>query len=182
MSMNPATPPGEKTHDISGAGAGQPPKKILLLEDDPDLMDTLAKFLESCSFQVVTVANGAEGLRKIVESDFDVILCDLVMPNLPGDMFYLAVERSKPHLCKRFIFMTGHRADPKWDEFIRKIGALAIWKPFQPHELLDRIEVIEARAHTAHIPKPAPASKPALPHPPSKHPPEGPLNLDTIIT
>lgn len=125
------------------------PKKILLLEDDKDLAPMLECFLKTNSFQVTTVSNGVQGLRKIMESDFDVILCDMVMPNLPGDMFYLAVERTKPGLCKRFLFMTGHAADPKWDSFIRKVNGVILWKPFELHELMERIALVLNKAPVA---------------------------------
>jgi two-component system, NtrC family, sensor kinase len=81
-------------------------------------------------------------VREIMARDFDLILCDLVMPNLPGDMFYLAVERTKQHLCKRFVFMTGHRADPKWDGFIRKVGGVVIWKPFSLPKLVTMMQQV----------------------------------------
>jgi CheY-like chemotaxis protein len=58
-------------------------------------------FLESHSFEVTCVTNGVDGLRKVMSHAFDVILCDLNMPNLPGDKFHLAVERARKQLCRR---------------------------------------------------------------------------------
>jgi DNA-binding NarL/FixJ family response regulator len=75
-------------------------------------------------------------------TDFSIILCDMVMPNFPGDMFYAAVERVRPKLCKRFIFMTGHQGDRKIEEFIRRIRGLMLWKPFQMTILFDTIKVV----------------------------------------
>ena len=118
------------------------PESVLLLEDDAVFGETVQRFLESHSFRVTRVANGAEGLRQITAADFDVILCDLVMPNLPGDLFYLAVERIKPHLCKRFVFMTGHRADPNTEGFIRRVRGPMLWKPFPLADLLTAIAVV----------------------------------------
>ena len=97
------------------------------------------------SFQVTCVPSGVEGLRQIMARDFDVILCDMVMPHVPGDMFYLAVERTKPALCKRFVFMTGYRADPKIDSFLRKTGGYVLWKPFETLQLSNAINVILQR-------------------------------------
>ncbi len=57
----------------------------------------------------------------------------------------MAVERVKPHLCKRFLFMSGHRGDRKVDEFIRKVHGLILWKPFQSHILMESIQVIEQK-------------------------------------
>ncbi len=78
--------------------------------------------------------------------DFDLVLCDLVMPTFPGDKFYLAVDRVKPALCRRFLFMTGHRAEPRYETFIQEIGGLMLWKPFGAHELLAAIQSVLRRA------------------------------------
>jgi DNA-binding response OmpR family regulator len=145
MENSPPTPEKEATAASSTANPTVPRRKLLMLEDDVELTDLLRSYLEKFHYEVVCVPNGVEGLKRIMESDFDVILCDLVMPHLPGDMFYLAVERTKPRLTKRFIFMTGHRADPKWDAFVRKISGVILWKPFQLFELMERIQMIDAK-------------------------------------
>ena len=134
-------PPQEKTHDIDARDGGDF-KSILLLEDEGDFTEVLKTYLETSSFRVTCVNNGVEGLKKIMNADYDLILCDMMMPNLPGDMFYLAVERTKPHLCKRFIFMTGHKGDKKIDDFIRGVRGVMLWKPFQPHDLLETIKLV----------------------------------------
>jgi len=114
-------------------------KKVLMLEDDPDCAKMLQDFLESHSFEVTCVTNGADGVRQVLDQDFDILLCDLVMPHLPGDMFYLAVERTKPHLCRRFVFMTGYGANPKYEAFIRKAKVPMMLKPFLLSDLLGTI-------------------------------------------
>jgi DNA-binding response OmpR family regulator len=135
-----------KTLDI-GDEFGPPPKpqKILLLEDDEAFKNLIKTFLEANFFQVVAVSNGVEGVREILASDFEIIICDMMMPNLPGDMFYLAVERMRPHLCSRFIFITGMRGDGKAAEFVRKINGTMLMKPFHVDDLL---EIITFLHHT----------------------------------
>jgi CheY-like chemotaxis protein len=96
-------------------------RKVLLLEDEPQFRDIIKDFLASHGFDVVGVQNGVEGVHEVLASDFEVILCDMMMPTLPGDMFYRAVERMRPHLCDRFIFMTGHRGNPKVNDFIKTV-------------------------------------------------------------
>jgi DNA-binding NtrC family response regulator len=81
--------------------------------------------------------------------DFVVIHCDMLMPNLPGDMFYLAVQKVKPHLCRRFVFMTGQKGSKKIDEFIRKVRGVILWKPFHPHDLLDTIKYVLKKSREA---------------------------------
>ena len=108
-------------------------------------MEILREFLTPQNYHIVSVSNGAAGIREILASDFDVILCDMMMPNLPGDMFYLAVQRSRPHLIRRFIFMTGHHGNPRIDDFIRNVGGLMLWKPFQLYQLMEAIQVVERK-------------------------------------
>jgi CheY-like chemotaxis protein len=116
--------------------------RILLLEDDEAFTALLHDALDPALYEITSVTNGVEGLKKVMSADFDIILCDMMMPSLPGDMFYLAVERTRPHLSKRFIFMTGHRSDPKWDAFIRKVGGSMLWKPFPLQDLMDAIQAV----------------------------------------
>ena len=124
-------------------------KKILLLEDDEDFRNIIKEFLESHLYNVVTVRNGVEGVREIMASDFEVILCDMMMPTLPGDMFYLAVERMRPHLCDRFIFMTGYKGDGKVADFVKKVNGTMLNKPFLVDDLLEMIAFVQVRADLA---------------------------------
>jgi len=130
----------EKTYELADDPDPQERKGVLLLEDETALAASLKELLESSGYVVTVVSNGAEGLQQLLAGDFDAIVCDMVMPNFPGDMFYLAVQRSRPHLCSRFVFTSGHRADPKIDLFIRSVRGLVLWKPFEPHELLEALK------------------------------------------
>ncbi len=111
-----------------------------MLEDDHDLAQTLADLLGTEGYEVIHCHNGAEGLKALLNREFHVILCDMVMPAFPGDRFYRAVRQVRPQLCERFIFMTGHRADRKIDQFIRTVRGLMLWKPFATHESLSAVQ------------------------------------------
>jgi DNA-binding response OmpR family regulator len=145
MGDNYSMPDEERVYDLTEASLSEQGQRVLLLEDDATLSKVLEEYLSAHSFQVTCVPSGVEGLRQIMARDFNVILCDMVMPHVPGDMFYLAVERTKPALCKRFIFMTGYKADPKIDYFLRKMGGCVLWKPFETAQLSDAINVILRR-------------------------------------
>ena len=125
-------------------------KSILLLDDDIELVDTLKAQLESHNFVVTTVINGVEGLREVMDLDFDVIICDLVMPSLPGDMFYLAVKKTKPLLCDRFLFITGHSNNPRVEEFLKTTTGHVLIKPVLTDELVPMIsEILDQSAARA---------------------------------
>jgi DNA-binding response OmpR family regulator len=118
-------------------------KRVLLLEDDTMLQGAIRDFLEENFYQVVAVTNGADGVRAVLKQEFDVIICDMMMPKLPGNMFYAAVERTHPHLCKRFIFITGHRGNTAITDFINQVKGTMLAKPFHMDSLLDAVALIQ---------------------------------------
>jgi DNA-binding NtrC family response regulator len=128
----------QKVYDVT-AEAPELSKTILLVEDDTSFAEILKEHLESYDFSVTVACDGVQGMKRVMEKDFDIIICDLLMPNLPGDMFYIGVERVKPKLAKRFIFITGHQNNPKISEFVKKVRALTLFKPFEMHVLLETI-------------------------------------------
>jgi len=125
--------------------AAEAQKKILLVEDDPAFQEIMKDFLTESGFNVLAAHNGVEGVHEVLASDFEVILCDMMMPTLPGDMFFRAVERMRPHLCERFVFMTGHRGNQKVNDFISNVCGTILTKPFQVDDLLEMIAFIQVR-------------------------------------
>jgi len=145
MSGNFNSPYGEKTHDLDRVARWAARKKVLILDDDFGFADMIRTLLEQNGYEVDVAGDGVQGIKKVMVNDYAVILCDMVMPNLAGDMFYTAVERVKPHLCRRMVFVTGHKGDRKVEEFIRKVRGLILWKPFQPHILMETIQAVERK-------------------------------------
>ena len=118
-------------------------KSILLLDDDVELADTLKHLLETHNFVVTTVGNGVDGVREVMRFDFDLIMCDMMMPRMPGDMFYFAVQRTKPHLCSRFIFITGYPDKPEVIHFLSGLPeAVVLNKPMSQDELIRTISFV----------------------------------------
>ena len=124
-------------------------KSILLLDDDEQLSETLKALLEAHNFVVTLARNGVEGVREVMAMDFDVVICDMMMPQMPGDMFYLAVQRTKPQLCDRFIFITGHSGNEKIEAFIKQVNGLVLFKPVQIDELIRMISLAMKRGQAA---------------------------------
>jgi CheY-like chemotaxis protein len=108
-----------------------PTRRILLLEDRSDYRNVLREYLLTCSYQVVSVPSGVEGLREIMKARFDVIICDMLMPKMGGEMFYWAVTRVRPAAHESFIFFTGHKNNPQIEFFFKRINARVLYKPFK---------------------------------------------------
>src|SRR5262245_8153926 len=121
-------------------------KTILVVEDELDLAQSFREMLEQQGFVVNTVANGVAALKYVQNRDVDVILCDLKLPQLEGDMFYVSVERVKPHLCDRFIFVTGMADNPKFQPFISRMEDRVLFKPVPFEKLLEAIQKVASKS------------------------------------
>jgi CheY-like chemotaxis protein len=111
--------------DVAGAA-----QRVLLLEDRDDFREVLRDHLVSRAFQVTSVPSGVEGLREITKNAFDLIICDMMMPRVGGEMFYWAVTRMRPATAQRFIFFTGHQNNPAIEFFFQRVKATVLIKPF----------------------------------------------------
>jgi CheY-like chemotaxis protein len=123
-------------------------KNILLVDDDRELAETLKLLLESRNFVVTTASDVVQALREVMDFDFDVILCDMMMPAMPGDMFFLAVQKTKPELCKRFIFITGHADNPRVEKFLKQVDGVVLFKPVLTDELVRMISLVLQKTRT----------------------------------
>lgn len=146
MQKRDLTPPEPRTYEISADPLSSKCKTVLVLEDGDAFAALVKETLEEQDYRVTVVPTGVEGMQQILASDFDAIVCDMVMPNFPGDMFYLAVQRARPHLCKRFVFMTGHHDNPKIAQFIQEVRGMVLWKPFEMRQLFDALETVTGRS------------------------------------
>jgi DNA-binding response OmpR family regulator len=124
---------------------------ILIVEDDLKFSGVLRSYLEAQSFDVTCVPDATEALRQMASTDFDLILTNMVLPGPSGEDFYNEVERVTPELCRRFIFMTGHEADPRTDNFIRRSRALMLWKPFPLTDLLSAAQTARRKDRLASL-------------------------------
>ena len=120
-------------------------KNILVVDDNVEVANMLKILLESRDFVVTVVEDGISALKEVMDLDYDVILCDIEMPNMPGDMLYLAVQKLKPALAKRFIFVTGHGDNPKVEDFLKKVDGPVIFKPVLRDELIRMVSLVLTR-------------------------------------
>src|ERR1700724_350023 len=88
-------------------------KAVLVVDDDQQLASALQWILADENFLVDVAFDGKEALLKVKAHDYDAVICDLKMPHLRGDEFYLRAKEMRPFLADRFIFITGFAADPK---------------------------------------------------------------------
>ena len=105
-------------------------KAVLVVDDDQQLASALQWILADEKFFVDVAFNGKEALLKVKAHEYDAVICDLKMPRLRGDEFYLKAKEIRPSLADRFIFITGFATDPKIALFLTKHGVKYLAKPF----------------------------------------------------
>ena len=112
-------------------------KALLLVDDDKQLASALQWILADENFLVDVANDGDEALLKVKANEYDAVVCDVMMPKLRGDEFYLQARELRPVLADRFIFITGFAADPQINLFLSKTGAKYLMKPFPVQTLID---------------------------------------------
>src|SRR5688572_22084665 len=81
--------------------------RILLVEDDPGIQMLLKRFLDRQGFIVDAVSDGEAALRTVKAAPYDVVLLDLMMPNVNGFEFIRELRESAPHVLSRTIVLTA---------------------------------------------------------------------------
>jgi CheY-like chemotaxis protein len=117
-------------------------KHILVVDDDIELALTFESLLQLRGFETSAAANGLEALRVIQRQQVDAILCDLNMPELSGDLFYLEVGRVRPQLLQRFVFITGNADSPLYRSFLQSVEAPVVGKPVSFDRLLEALQKV----------------------------------------
>ncbi len=105
-------------------------QRVLLLDDDTGFREVISDLFISRSYEVISVSNGADGLKEILKDPFDLILCDMMMPQMNGEMFYWAVTRIRPAARLRFLFVTGQQNHLATESFFQRVNATVVTKPF----------------------------------------------------
>src|SRR5437762_13063362 len=105
-------------------------KAILVVDDDRQRASALQWSLADENFLVDIAFDGEEALLKVKAHEYDAVICDLKMPRLRGDEFYLKAKEMRPTLSDRFIFITGFTADAQIALFLNKHEVKYLVKPF----------------------------------------------------
>lgn len=137
------------------------PRKVLVVDDDEDIVNIVSALLENEGYKTVTAINGKEALERAMAEKPDLIIADIMMPEMDGWEFCWRVRENATLGETPFVFLTA-RADVMDQIRGSEIGADDyIIKPFRKQELLKRVQntfdVIELLRKVKTAPPPAPA-------------------------
>ena len=109
--------------------------RILILDDDKLILEVIGEFLEQKGFEVIAHTLPKQALQILQKEPVDLIISDVVMPQMDGFEFYNQVNLFNPDIP--FIFMTGYEHDVKIVEKLKKLKTTWMPKPIELIELLD---------------------------------------------
>lgn len=116
-------------------------KTILLIEDHPDMRENIAEILELSDYNVIKAENGKQGIQQAKEHHPDLIVCDIMMPEMDG-YGVLRVLGKSPETAKiPFIFLTAKAEMSDLRKGMNLGADDYLTKPFDDVELLDSIEM-----------------------------------------
>jgi two-component system response regulator HydG len=116
------------------------PLTILVVEDDDSFANVLAALLGRDGHTVETADNGRHALAQVRERRYDLILCDLRLPQLDGQDFYHLLEIEAPDMPQHVIFLTGDMLNPVSVEFLEQHNLLWLSKPCSAAQVRDVIQ------------------------------------------
>ncbi len=118
-------------------------QKVLVVDDERDMAESCAFFLERAGYESAIANSGEEALDQLSQAQFSVVITDLKMPRMSGLSLVEEVKRRDPDV--ELLVITGH---PEVDSAVQamRLGVLDyITKPFSEHDFLERVE--KALAH-----------------------------------
>ena len=109
--------------------------RILVVEDEPTVAHLVVDILREEGHQVEAVLDSRQGLARLSQNHYDLVICDLRMPRLDGFGFYEELVRSGSPIQNSIIFITGDTLAPRTLEFLEPNGLPYLAKPFLVEEL-----------------------------------------------
>jgi CheY-like chemotaxis protein/two-component sensor histidine kinase len=152
----PAAPPTSSLPDAAPAAARPAPRPaaldesgpgadVLVIDDEPMVGRAISRMLAPLH-RVVAVHGAAEGLAALAAGSFDVILCDLMMPEMTGMAMHDKLQAEAPALARRMVFLTGGAFTREASEFLDRVPNDRLEKPFSPAQLRMAVARVQAAA------------------------------------
>ncbi len=103
--------------------------RILVVDDDADVRELIELALDGQGYDVDSVDSGRAALERLTQHSYDLVVCDLHMPDRDGPAVYRALAR-RPPPRPAFLFVTGYADAGPYEEFLRTVPVPVVGKPF----------------------------------------------------
>lgn len=121
-----ATPNAQDHVDLS--------QRVLVIDDEPVFCQMLVMALDKLGHRAEAMLSGHAAFEKLAHETYDLLICDLRMPEMDGQQVYQGLRTLYPDLCQRMIFTSGDTVSDE-QQFVRETGCLFLRKPFVQKDL-----------------------------------------------
>jgi len=114
-------------------------KKLLIIDDSAVFRKIVSVHLKNAGYEITEGVDGQDGLKKLNESQPDLIVCDVNMPNMDGISFLKEVKKNPDFKFTPIIMLTTESQEEKKKEGLDAGARAWLTKPFSPEDLLTTI-------------------------------------------
>jgi DNA-binding NarL/FixJ family response regulator len=115
-------------------------KKLLLIDDDPNLILLVKDYLEFRGYEVITAENGREALEVLDSQSPDMIICDVMMPEMDGYSLVSTIRSQAKHSWIPVLFLSAKGQSQDRVKGLNIGADVYMVKPFEPEELVAQVE------------------------------------------
>ena len=137
---------GAARRHLTLLGRGTP--RVLIVDDEPSITRALAIACERAGLDVLSTTSAEEAHQMVRRQHVDVLIIDLRMPEMRGDVFYHLATSLQPHLRHQTLFLTGD-ISARAQELIAACGTPFLRKPFELSDVLEAVRALAPVALTA---------------------------------
>ncbi len=112
--------------------------RVLIVEDDPDVRELIELALAGQGHVVDSFESGRAALARLGQHAYDLVVCDLHMPDRDGPAVYRAIAR-RPPPRPAIMFVTGYADAGPYEEFLRTVQVPVVGKPFDINVLRETV-------------------------------------------
>jgi DNA-binding response OmpR family regulator len=128
------------------ANEAETPRRILLVDDDKDLLRALATRLRSVGYDVQTCSSAEHASPAAARGRLDLIILDIDMPSFTGPEFHHCLQFSERAKGTPVVYLTGHDTDSNRRMASEQGAAAFLTKPYDPAELVATVQSVISRA------------------------------------
>ena len=114
-------------------------KRILIVDDDELVLLALRELLKAEDYEVQTFSRGSEALKKLDQEDFDLLILDIVMPEMDGFELCKLIRGKERYRDKPILFLTAKNQEEDKKHGVEVGASQFLSKPISPQKLLDMI-------------------------------------------
>lgn len=116
--------------------------RVLAVDDEEPILGLIRETLEKGGYEVETVTNSRDALKRVKNAPYDLVILDLLLPDMNGFVLSQEIGRARPKLRDRILFISAVLFGQSTVEHLNSVGAGFLPKPFEVNSLLQAVQKI----------------------------------------